>query len=811
LGNALEWDFEGSPSFLLFGREVVRGTQQNMPVFQKPLTKFEALLDARSCFDAIRRGFLECYGADLKVFQECLERTIADFCPERRLDPNIIDLQHAVTAVRNLNPRDFGAEPDFFRQEIWPYYLAALENHSYWLSYDELLAVAFLAGIKLIVVQERDDGFHYRGDTLDVVSNRMHIEPIIVSIRGSGHRRIESHFERLLSKEQVDSINREVRREAETMPRELKAMKEEDALAKHRRQRDNQEFARDTAAMECADAESAAWRATQDAGMKNTGTAQESLEAMCEEYKCYEESFEEMYEKSRVQELMALDEAWQEEALYEQLYVEELAAQEEALYEQSRMEELAALATARQAEDNKLLEFQCDAIPRPADGRDFDNECLNVQDQGAKHEQWMSMFGIRVRSERERKPEPDLLLEVVEEIATSCLRDHVTMPADPENANISVHDASSGGRLPVVSCAFRHCTWCIHAHESSKAAYEDDPEHPWDQELRTHVLSEHSSTLTRITERILGEQEDIFSLWDLYKEALSVQERLHVPITGPSVERRTTELAAHVYNDACIRALICFTCARVKVDTGRLRSEISMKPGKWLFSLPAGSLVKNFSMTNFVQRYWKEGTPMVLHENSAIDAVGPDFTDWKLSLHPEYLKLLDQDSIPLKSISATDLEKLASDELLCCPEDQACEHGCKQQGRLCSRCRIPLCRECQLGLQRNEIIPHGLINDNWYGYIQQWVYRVGVTWMEKTVSSPFWTGLTLFNIGRRDAERKSHRQHLMHDTMYSSHRRVAFKGQVFSAPMNWSSLVEQLKRLKRRRRASSCLCPANFS
>ena len=100
-------------------------------------------------------------------------------------------------------------------------------------------------------------------------------------------------------------------------------------------------------------------------------------------------------------------------------------------------------------------------------------------------------------------------------------------------------------------------------------------------------------------------------------------------------------------------------------------------------------------------------------------------------------------------------------------------------------------------MQSNVIIPQGLINDNFKGYVQSWIYDVGVTWMEKTVSSPFWTGITLFSIGARGSARKGRRKHLMHDAMYSSERRVAFKGQVFSAPMEWDSLLEQLQEMDR--------------
>ena len=46
----------------------------------------------------------------------------------------------------------------------------------------------------------------------------------------------------------------------------------------------------------------------------------------------------------------------------------------------------------------------------------------------------MSMSGIKVRFERPRKLEPELLLEAVEKLADVYMRDEVTMPADPDNA-----------------------------------------------------------------------------------------------------------------------------------------------------------------------------------------------------------------------------------------------------------------------------------------------------------------------------------------------------------------------------------------
>ena len=51
-----------------------------------------------------------------------------------------------------------------------------------------------------------------------------------------------------------------------------------------------------------------------------------------------------------------------------------------------------------------------------------------------------------------------------------------------------------------------------------------------------------------------------------------------------------------------------------------------------------------------------------------------------------------------------------------------------------------------LELQQHGRVTQGLSNDNWIGYVNRWIYEVGVTWMEKTVASPHWTGMTLFTV-----------------------------------------------------------------
>ena len=128
---------------------------------------------------------------------------------------------------------------------------------------------------------------------------------------------------------------------------------------------------------------------------------------------------------------------------------------------------------------------------------------------------------------------------------------------------------------------------------------------------------------------------------------------------------------------------------------------------------------------------------------------------------------------------------------LCCPEDVKCSGIAHAAGTLCLNCKFPICRSCQMELQKGAIIPAGLGNDNWYGYIQVRIYEMGVTWMEKTVATPYWTGLTLFTV----REQNTKRRHKLFDNMYQSESRVAFKGQVFSAPMDWTSMLQQLQQM----------------
>jgi hypothetical protein len=64
--------------------------------------------------------------------------------------------------------------------------------------------------------------------------------------------------------------------------------------------------------------------------------------------------------------------------------------------------------------------------------------------------------------------------------------------------------------------------------------------------------------------------------------------------------------------------------------------------------------------------------------------------------------------------------------------------------------------------------------------------------MEKTVASRFWTGLTLFCIELKRSEKTTRKKDCLTKEMFSSTGRIAFKGQVFSAPLDHESIARQL-------------------
>ena len=120
------------------------------------------------------------------------------------------------------------------------------------------------------------------------------------------------------------------------------------------------------------------------------------------------------------------------------------------------------------------------------------------------------------------------------------------------------------------------------------------------------------------------------AIWAAYNEAMGVQQMKRYHVIGPFADRRAFAYTASRHNDKRTHAYMCFVCSAIKVDTGRIRSDIEMMRGKWLFSMPYGALRKNLSLHDFkTKTNAAPGSP--LHARSSghpNDISSPDFSDW---------------------------------------------------------------------------------------------------------------------------------------------------------------------------------------
>jgi hypothetical protein len=139
-----------------------------------------------------------------------------------------------------------------------------------------------------------------------------------------------------------------------------------------------------------------------------------------------------------------------------------------------------------------------------------------------------------------------------------------------------------------------------------------------------------------------------------------------------------------------------------------VRSHIQYYDGARLLQLPKGSLKKNLSKAVFEERYQQHGSPLAFRGHGQRNV---DFSDWQLRWHP--------DLVAEKSVQ--DVADMASSFILCCPEDHRCAKGCVKAKLLCRFCEVPVCRSCRLSMQTNQIATMGLINDNFYGYLDAWI------------------------------------------------------------------------------------------
>ena len=144
--------------------------------------------------------------------------------------------------------------------------------------------------------------------------------------------------------------------------------------------------------------------------------------------------------------------------------------------------------------------------------------------------EYHSLFLVSVKEDRQRKYVHDYLLEAATAIADDCLRERGTLPAYIEKQKHMQHTIDSGERLPPVCCAFKNCSWVFTEQAGAAQQKKHSGEHPWDRQLHEHVMNVHSAQIKNsiypiLPPRYLEQEGQSDIIWDIYKQALAVNER----------------------------------------------------------------------------------------------------------------------------------------------------------------------------------------------------------------------------------------------------------------------------------------------
>ena len=116
------------------------------------------------------------------------------------------------------------------------------------------------------------------------------------------------------------------------------------------------------------------------------------------------------------------------------------------------------------------------------------------------------------------------------------------------------------------------------------------------------------------------------------------------------------------------------------------------------------------------------------------------------------------------------------EEALCNPEDvlagETCKHGADV---VCSKCHIPICRECWTVGAQNQKIPKALACDNFIGYAHRFLVQHKVTWLESTIAAPVFSGLVCYYIEGHDSDKYN----LMDSILNKAERSWGVRGNIF--------------------------------
>ena len=351
------------------------------------------------------------------------------------------------------------------------------------------------------------------------------------------------------------------------------------------------------------------------------------------------------------------------------------------------------------------------------------------------------------------------------------IRDEPRLPLDPRRPDQVFTDVTSGIALPVAHCAMvcsngKRCTW---AETGMKTLVDAQPiSHV--AALRCHLLKEHADLFQEALGSEIAKEEYL----DYYEEACKVKERQGVPTVGLSVDRRVLSHLQEVLQPDSIQCLMCFICSErhlgikgidrhgTQGDVGDIayhslgefesKSERDGRDGVFRENLDFGIYCKRYASAD------RGGVSAAISEDPDL---APDCWEWRRKIRRK-----------------NKTEPVA----FCCPEDvQNC--GKHDPNTMCSACRAPFCHSCwNVIADPSRIrIPQALANDNYQGYVHEYIARNRVRWIEAVAAAPLFTTLVTYYVEGVPG-------HLMNEPVGGQSKSFAVRGNVFSYILPWDDI-----------------------
>ena len=522
------------------GLRLVRGTRLPFPA-DGPSCKYAALFDLRPAFDALRDAFVK----ESPEFRLLLGDVLGPV-EDDETQGVVLSFLDVWDEYEHCKCR--AEPPPDFASRAWLAYTDALMSGQYFLSVDELLLICECATVNVVVFQQIGAHLLVAGHSL-----RTAAPPVLVKLRGSGSRRVRTHFERLVPQTSclappsrlVGVQHPGTTAEPKTGPPAEPAS--ESAVCGADGEANIAEGLATSSSDQNGCPESA--RADKNLGGEASDVlaedaapaSDEGVEASSEE--CDAVSSEKISSSDIASSSSKSDTSSDDDAMSD-VVLEEAPArvdlgEGEATLEGSLTEESLRQAAAQH------------------EGNEEDEECFS---DISNNSDIFHVEAIVTESPRTREDED---LGRIDRLRAH-MRSFPFLPPDPNDAQESFMDVKSGVQLPDVHCAFRGCKWTASVPQLSHWAQE--------KALYTHLLSSHRDAECKEVLEYIGEQLKLERRADYPDPLLRVvaydlqarceQEILHMPMTGASVDRRSLTGACRAAQSNTVRSLICFGCAQ---------------------------------------------------------------------------------------------------------------------------------------------------------------------------------------------------------------------------------------------------------